>query len=163
MLAEQVFSQKVIDQLEFWLAKYPKDQRQSAVIPGLHILQDENGGFLTTVLMDQLADYIGMPEIAVYEVATFYGMYDLEVVGKNKINVCDNISCVLNGANEIIEHISSRLSIKPGETTEDGRITLKRVECQGACCGAPMLEVNQKFYENLTIESVDKIIDSLEA
>jgi len=163
MVVEQIFSQEVIDQLEFWLAKYPADQRQSAVIPGLHVLQNAHGGFLTTSLMDSLADYIGMPKIAVYEVATFYGMYDLSPVGKHKLNVCNNISCMLNGAGEIIEHISKRLNIKPGETTKDGRITLKTVECQGACCGAPMLEVDEVFYEKLTTVAVDKIIDNLES
>ena len=163
MTVEQSFSQEIMDQLEFWLAKYPTDQRQSAVIPGLHVLQNRNDGFLTTSLMDSLAAYIGMPKIAVYEVATFYGMYDLNPVGKHKLNVCDNISCMLNGAGEIIKHISKRLEIKPGETTKDGRITLKTVECQGACCGAPMLEVDEVFYENLTTEAVDKIIDNLES
>ena len=163
MVVEQSFSQEIIDQLEFWLAKYPGDQRQSAVIPGLHVLQNMQGGFLTTDLMDSLAAYIGMPKIAVYEVATFYGMYDLSPVGKHKVNVCDNISCMLNGAGEIIDHISKRLSIKPGETTKDGQITLKTVECQGACCGAPMLEVDEVFYEKLTTEAVDKIIDNLES
>jgi NADH-quinone oxidoreductase subunit E len=163
MEVEQRFSQEIIDQLEFWLAKYPADQRQSAVIPGLHVLQNAHDGFLTTSLMDSLATYIGMPKIAVYEVATFYGMYDLNPVGKHKVNVCDNISCMLNGSSDIIDHISKRLNIKLGETTKDGLITLRAVECQGACCGAPMLEVDEVFYEKLTTEAVDKIIDNLES
>ncbi len=159
----EIFSdQNVLDQLEKWVAKYPKEQRQSAVIPGLHVIQKANGGHLTVELMQKLAAYLDMPEASVYEVATFYGMYDLTPVGRHKLNVCDNISCMLNGAETIIQHIENRLGVKVGQTTQDGRVTLRTVECQGACCGAPMLEVDEVFYENLTPEKVDQIIDSLE-
>lgn len=162
MSKTELFSKEVQDKLEWWLAKYPADQRGSAIIPGLHVVQDAHNGSLTTALMDDLAAYLRVERADVYEVATFYGMYDLNPVGRHKLNVCDNISCMLNGAGEIIKHIEKRLNIKKGQTTADGRITLRTVECQGACCGAPMLEVDKVFYENLTIEKVDAIIDGLE-
>ena len=112
--------------------------------------------------MEKLAQYLEVPQASVYEVATFYSMYDLQEVGRHKLNVCTNLSCMLNGAKKIMTHIENRLGIKAGETTADGRITLRSVECQGACCGAPMLEVDKVFYENLSIAKVDQIIDSLE-
>lgn len=158
----ELFSKAVQEKLEWWLAKYPAEQRRSAIIPGLHVVQESNGGYLTTEIMNDLADYLRVERADVYEVATFYGMYDLKPVGRHKLNVCDNISCMLNGAGELIKHIEKRLNIKKGQTTADGRITLSTVECQGACCGAPMLEVDKVFYENLTIEKVDAIIDGLE-
>ncbi|MCL4111807.1 UNVERIFIED_CONTAM: hypothetical protein GTU68_018063 [Idotea baltica] len=144
------------------LAKFPEDQKRSAILEGLHILQDENGGFLTDDLQTALAEYLGVSKVDVYEVSTFYCMYDLKPVGRHKLNVCTNVSCMLNGAYELLTHVEKRLGVKPGETTKDGRITLKEVECQGACCGSPMLEVDKVFYENLTIEKVNQIIDSLE-
>ena len=156
------FPAEITAQLEHWLTRYPKNQRQSAVIPGLHILQDYNGGYLTTRLMEQLAHFLEIPVASVYEVATFYSMYELEPVGRHKVNVCDNISCLLKGAKEIIAHIEKKLGITTGQTTKDGRITLQSVECQGACCGAPMLEVDKVFYENLTIDKVDQILADLE-
>lgn len=159
---QAVFSKKIVEKLEWWLAKYPKDQRQSAVIPGLHLLQDENEGYLTVELMDQLAEYLDMPKVAVYEVSKFYGMYEHEKIGKHKLNICTNIACMLRGSKEIIKHIENKLDIKMGQSTHDGKFTLRAVECQGACCGAPMLEVGKQFHENLTIEKVDKLLEGLE-
>ncbi|QWU99183.1 NADH-quinone oxidoreductase subunit NuoE [Francisella salimarina] len=144
------------------LSKFPADQRRSAILEGLHILQDQNGGYLTDDLQTALAEYLQVSKVDVYEVATFYCMYELKPVGRHKLNLCTNVSCMLNGAYDILAHIEKKLGIKPGETTKDGRITLKEVECQGACCGSPMLEVDKVFYENLTIEKVNQIIDSLE-
>jgi NADH-quinone oxidoreductase subunit E len=161
-MSKGIFPPEIENQLEHWLAKYPEDQRQSAVIPGLHIIQEYNGGHLTTELMDKLAEYIGMPRISVYEVATFYSMYHHEPVGRHVISLCTNISCMLNGAEKISAHIQNKLGIRPGETTSDGRITLKIVECMGACCGAPMLEVDKVYHENLTFEKVDQLLDALE-
>lgn len=155
------FPEHICAQLDEWLQKYPADQRQSAVLGGLLVLQDFNGGFLTETLMQQLAQYIDMPAISVYEVATFYSMYDLKPTGKHKISVCDNISCMLRGSEAIIQHLEKRCNVKAGHTSEDGQFTLKRVECMGACCGAPMLEVNKQFHENLTVVKVDEIIDNL--
>lgn len=159
--SSKIITKDIAEKLEWWLAKYPEDQRQSAVIPGLHVLQDKNGGHLTVEVMDELAEYIGMPKIAVYEVATFYGMYEHQPIGRHKVNICTNISCMLNGSREIIAHIEKKLGIKMGQSTEDGRFTLRTVECQGACCGAPMLEVDKEFHENLTIEKVDQLLDKL--
>lgn len=158
----QIVSAAVIEDIDRVVSKFPADQKRSAIIESLHILQDANGGYLTDELQTALADYLGVSKVDVYEVSTFYSMYCLEPVGKHKLNVCTNVSCMLNGAYEIVEHIGNKLGIKPGQTTKDGRITLKEVECLGACCGSPMLEVDKVFHENLTIEKVDKIIDGLE-
>lgn len=144
------------------LAKYPDDQRQSAVMAALTITQDANGGWLTRELMDAVADYLGMPAIAVYEVATFYSMFQTKPVGRNNVAICTNVSCMLRGADDIVEHVENKLGVKLGESTEDGRIYLKREEeCLAACCGAPMMMVNHEYYENLTRDQVDEILDGL--
>lgn len=149
-------------EIDKWVAKYPADRKQSAVIPALHIVQDENGGWLTKELMNAVADYLEMPHIAVYEVATFYSMYDLEPVGRHKVCVCTNISCLLRGSEQLSEHLKQRLKVNFGETTQDGKFTLKEVECLGACCGAPVVMVDKDYHENLTPEAIDKILDGLE-
>ena len=112
--------------------------------------------------MDQVADYLDMPPIAVYEVATFYSMYEHKPVGRHKICVCTNVSCMINGSDDIFEHLSNKLGIGFGEVTADGRFTLKEVECLGACGGAPMMQIGHTYYENLTPELVDQILDGLE-
>jgi len=150
-------------EIDKWLSKYPEDQRQSAVIAALTTVQHENGGSLTTALMDAVADYLQMPSIAVYEVASFYSMFDLQPVGRHKISVCTNISCMLCGGEKIVEHISSKLGIKLGETSADGKFTLNREEeCLAACAGAPMMVVDGHYHEYLTAEKVDAILDGLE-
>jgi len=154
-------SSDVLAKIDVWTAKYPDDQRQSAVIPALHIVQEDNDGHLTNELMDSVADYLGMPAISVYEVATFYSMYEHKPVGKNKLSVCTNISCMLRGSDEVLAHLKKRLDIGIGEITEDGIFSIKEVECLGACGGAPMLELNKTFHENLTPEKLDEIIDSV--
>ena len=158
----ELISLEAREDIDRVLTKFPEDQKKSAILEGLHILQDQNGGFLTDDLQTALAEYLDVSKVDVYEVATFYCMYDLAPVGKHKLNVCTNVSCMLNGAYELLSHIEKKLDIKPGQTTKDGRITLKEVECQGACCGSPMLEVDKIFYDNLTVEKVNQIIDSLE-
>ena len=158
----ELISLEAREDIDRVLTKFTEDQKKSAILEGLHILQDQNGGFLTDDLQTALAEYLDVSKVDVYEVATFYCMYDLAPVGKHKLNVCTNVSCMLNGAYELLSHIEKKLDIKPGQTTKDGRITLKEVECQGACCGSPMLEVDKIFYENLTVEKVNQIIDSLE-
>ena len=158
---ESLFNADLRQQVDVWVAKYPVGQAQSAVIPALHILQDANGGWLSKPLMDALAVYLDMPAISVYEVATFYSMYELEPVGENKISVCTNISCQLCGSDEIVDHLKTRLGIGFGETTEDGKVTLKEVECLGACCGAPMLQLNRDYHENLTADKIDNLLDGL--
>lgn len=154
-------SPEVLKKIDVWTAKYPAEQRQSAVIPALHIVQEAYDGSLTTELMDAVAAYLEMPNISVYEVATFYSMFELKPVGANKISICTNISCMLRGSEDIVAHFKNRLGIGLGETTEDGKFTLKEVECLGACGGAPMLELHKKYYEDLTPEKVDKILDAI--
>jgi NADH-quinone oxidoreductase subunit E len=128
----------------------------------LRIVQDANDGSLTRELMDQVAAYLDMPPIAVYEVATFYSMYEHKPVGKHKVCVCTNISCMINGSDKIVDHMEKKLDVKLGGTTADGKFTLKEVECLGACGGAPMFQIGNKYYENLTPELVDSILDGLE-
>ncbi len=149
-------------EIDRWIAKYPPDQRQSACMPALRIVQEQNGGWLTNDLMDAVAEYLGMPPIAVYEVATFYSMYEHKPVGRHKICVCTNISCLLCGSDGIVEHLQNKLGIGFGEVTEDGKFSLKEVECLGACAGAPVMQIGRKYYENLTPEKIDSILDSLE-
>ena len=161
MTESNLLSAEVLAKIDVWTAKYPDEQRQSAVIPALHITQEANEGSLTTELMDAIASYLKMPNISVYEVATFYSMFELKPVGKNKISICTNISCMLRGSEEIVAHLKNKLGVGLGETTEDGKFTLKEVECLGACGGAPMMELHKKYYENLTPEKLDEILDAI--
>ena len=148
--------------IDTWLAKYPPDQKRSAVLAALTEGQHENRGYLTTALMDAVADYLDLPRIAVYEVASFYSMYETTPCGRNSVSVCTNVSCMLRGADDILAHIEGKLGITVGESTPDGRIFLKREEeCLAACCGAPMMQVNHVYHENLTVERVDAILDEL--
>lgn len=149
-------------EIDIWVAKYPADQKQSAVMAALRIAQEQNDGWLTTELMDAIAAYLEMEPVAVYEVATFYSMYELEPVGRHKICVCTNISCMLRGSDEVVEHLQNRLGIKLGETTDDGKFTLKEVECLGACVNAPVLELAKQYHEKLTPEKLDVLLDGLE-
>lgn len=148
--------------IDRWVSHYPEDQKRSAVMPALRIVQEVNGGHLTTQLMDEVADYLGMTPIAVYEVATFYSMYEHQPVGRHKICLCTNISCMLRGSDEILEHLETKLGVGVGEVTPDGRFSIKKVECLGACGGAPMMMIGKEYYENLTEASVDEILDGLE-
>ena len=157
-----LFTPEIRVEIDRWIAKYPEEWRQSAVMAALQIVQENNGGYLTQELMDQVAAYLDMPPIAVYEVATFYSMYELKPVGRHKVCVCTNVSCMINGSDKIVEHMEKKLGIKLGETTGDGKFTLKEVECLGACGGAPMFQIGTKYYENLTTELVDSILEGLE-
>ena len=148
--------------IDKWIAKYPPEQKQSAVMAALRIVQDQNGGYLTGELIEAIAEYLGMPSIAVYEVATFYSMYEMKPVGKYKICVCTNISCMLCGSDDVVQHLQNKLGIKLGQTTEYGMFTLKEVECLGACVNAPVLQVGNEYYENLTKEKLDKLIEGLD-
>jgi NADH-quinone oxidoreductase subunit E len=158
---EQLFNTDIRQQIDQWIAKYPSGQSQSAVIPALHILQDAHKGWLPEPLMDALATYLLMPTISVYEVATFYTMFELKPVGRHKISICTNISCLLNGSEQVVEHITSCLGAGLGETTSDGKFTIKEVECLGACCGAPMMQIDRDYHENLTVEKIDQILDGI--
>jgi NADH-quinone oxidoreductase subunit E len=151
------------EQIDAWLAKYPAEQRQSAVLHALHVVQLQNGGWVSRELMDAVADYLGMPRVLVYEVGTFYSMVELEPVGRHMVALCTNISCMLCGAESLVEHVEKKLGIRLGETTSDGRITLKcEEECLAACSAGPMMTVNGHYHEKLTPEKVDAILDGLE-
>jgi NADH-quinone oxidoreductase subunit E len=160
--AGAVLSEHVREEIDRWVAKFPPDRKRSAVISALHAVQHENKGFLTTPLMDAVAEYLGLPPIQVYEVATFYSMFEVKPVGRHHVSVCTNISCMLRGADDIVAHVEKKLGIKTGESTADGRIYLKREEeCLAACNNAPMLMVDHVYHENLTPDIVDKILDEL--
>lgn len=153
-------ARKEIDAL---VARYPADRKKSALLGALNIVQHENAGYLTTELMDEVATYLELAKIEVYEVASFYSMYELKPVARNNVAICTNISCMLMGAESIVAHVEKKLDIKLGESTPDGRIYLKvEEECLAACAGGPMMQVNHKYYENLTPEKVDEILDALE-
>ncbi len=162
MSAQQLLSAESRADIDRWIAKYPADRKSSAVMAALRIVQDQNGGWLTTELMDAVAEYLEMEPLAVYEVATFYSMYEHKPVGRHKICVCTNISCMLCGSDGVVEHLQNRLGIKLGETTEDQRFTLKEVECLGACVNAPMFSIGRDYYEKLTPEKIDAILDKLD-
>ena len=160
---ETLLSTHAREEIDEWLSRYPDDQKQSAVLAALRVVQHENQGYITTELMDAVADYLGMPRIAVYEVASFYSMFELKPCGRNHVAVCTNISCMLMGSDNIVQHIENKLGIKTGESTPDGRIFLKKEEeCLAACCEGPMMQVNHVYHVQLTPEKVDEILDSLE-
>jgi len=163
MSSETLLSEHVREEIDQWKSRFPEDRQRSAVIGALHAVQHENDGYLTPELMDAVADYLQLPSIQVYEVATFYSMFQTKPVGRHNVAICTNVSCMLRGADDLVEHVESRLGVKLGESTEDGRIYLKREEeCLAACCGAPMMMVDHKYYENLTKEQVDEILDGLD-
>ncbi|MCZ6525654.1 MAG: NAD(P)H-dependent oxidoreductase subunit E [Gammaproteobacteria bacterium] len=151
------------EEIDHWIVKYPPDQKQSAVLAAMRVVQHENNGYLTTELMDAVAAYLDMATITVYEIASFYSMLETEPVGRHNISVCTNISCMLRGSDEIVEHIERKLDIKTGESTSDGRFYIKQEEeCLAACCGGPMMMIDHKYYENLTTGMIDEILDKLD-
>ncbi|NNJ72554.1 MAG: NAD(P)H-dependent oxidoreductase subunit E [Enterobacterales bacterium] len=156
---ERLIPTEAIEELEYELTKYPANKRRSAVMAGLMIAQRCNNGYLSEELMNAVADYLGIPHVAAYEVATFYTMYNLKPVGEHVINVCTNISCMLRGSDKVMAHLEDRLAIKVGETTPDNKFTLFEVECAGACKDAPMFEMDEVYFENLTPEKIDQILD----
>jgi NADH-quinone oxidoreductase subunit E len=152
-------SPHVREEIDRWLAKFPPERRRSAVIAALHAVQHERG-YLTQPDMDAVAAYLGLPPIQVYEVASFYSMFETKPCGRHHVSVCTNISCMLCGGEEILAHVERRLGITVGESTPDGRFFLKaEEECLAACNGAPMMMVDHVYYENLTPEKVDRILD----
>ena len=157
-----VFSPEVYAAIDRWVGNFPPERKQSAVIPALHIVQDANGGWLSKELMDEVAVYLEMEPISVYEVATFYTMYSLKPIGRHKISVCTNVSCMLRGSDEIVAHLETKLGVRLGQTTLDGKFTLKEVECLAACGGAPMFQIGKHYYENLTPEKIDGILAKLD-
>ena len=156
-------SEHVREEIDHWIAKFPKDRQRSAVLGALHAVQHENQGYLTPALMNAVAEYLGLPPIQVYEVATFYSMFETKPVGRHSVSVCTNISCMLRGADQIVNHVEQKLGIKTGESTPDGKFYLKlEEECLAACCGAPMMMVDHHYHENLTPKKVDQILDAVE-
>ncbi|HGG58578.1 MAG TPA: NAD(P)H-dependent oxidoreductase subunit E [Gammaproteobacteria bacterium] len=149
-------------EIDDWLSRYPEDRRESAVLGALRAVQHEDH-YLSREMMDAVADYIGMPEIAVYEVASFYSMFNLEPVGRHEISICTNISCMLRGSDAVVDYIEKKLGVKLGESTPDGKFFLKKEEeCLAACCGAPMMQVDHVYHTDLTPEKIDEILDGLE-
>jgi len=155
-----VLSEHVREEIDHWRAKFPVDQQRSAVIAALHAVQHENHGYLTEESMAAVAGYLDMPVVQVFEVATFYSMFETKKVGRCSISVCTNVSCMLRGGEKLQQHIEQKLGIKVGESTADGKFYLKREEeCLAACNNAPMMMVNHRYYENLTPELVDEILE----
>lgn len=161
--SESVLDAHSHEEIDSWLKRYPPDQKQSAVLAALRAAQHQNDGFLTVELMDAVADKLEMPKIAVYEVASFYSMYETEPCAKHCIAICTNISCMLMGSETIVDHVEKKYGIKLGESTADGKIYLKvEEECLAGCDGGPMMQVDHCYHMKLTPEKVDKILDSLD-
>ncbi len=160
---EMTLSAHAREEIDELLSHFPAEQKKSALLGALNVVQHENNGFLTEELMEAVADYLELAKIEVYEVASFYSMYELKPVARNNVAICTNICCMLMGSQSIVDHVEKKLNIKIGESTEDGRIYLKKEEeCLAACAGGPMMQVNHVYYENLTPEKVDEILDGLE-
>ena len=158
----KVLTSQTIKEIDHWLGKFPKGKQRSAIIGSLHAVQHQNHGFLTSELMDAVAEYLDVPRIQVYEVASFYSMFQTKKVGKHEISICTNISCMLRGSDEILGYVEERLGISVGESTPDGNIFLKKEEeCLAACTGAPMMMVDHAYIEDLDIKKVDEVIDNL--
>lgn len=155
------FAAPALAEIEEIYARYPAEHRQSAMMPILHLAQKEFGGWLSQEALDYVADLMEIPAVRVYEVASFYTMYNLAPVGKYHIQVCTNLSCWLCDSDSIVGALKEKVELDPGQSTEDGRFTVSPVECLGACISAPMMQINDDYYENLTPEKVAEIIDSL--
>ncbi len=153
------FDKESLALVEKIIARYPPGKQKSALLPLLHMAQAEAGGWLSRETMDYVASLLKLQPVEVYEVATFYTMFNLQPVGNCVIEVCRTGPCWLNGAEEIIAHLEHRLQIKAGETTPDGKFTLKTVECLAACGNAPVMQAGIKYYENLDVEKIDAFLD----
>ena len=150
------------EEIDHWVAKFPAGRQRSAVIGALHAVQHENNGFLTPELMTAVAEYLQLPPIQVFEVASFYSMFETKPVGRHSISVCTNISCMLRGGDDILEHVEKRLGCKAGQSTADGKFYLKvEEECLAACCGAPMMMIDHVYHENLTPKKVDDVLEAV--
>ena len=148
--------------IDHWLGKFPADRKRSALIQGLWAAQEQNGGWLSDELIAAVANYLGIPPVWAYEDATFYAMFELRQVGRNSVSFCTNISCWLNGAEDLVAHAEQKLGVKLGETTSDGRVYLRcEEECVAGCCGAPVAVVNGHYHEKLTPAKVDELLDGL--
>ena len=158
-----VLSDKTRAHIDHWLAKFPPERKRSAVLQGLHAAQEQNQGWLSDELIAAVAKYLDLPFVWAYEVASFYSMFETKKVGRNNVAICTNISCWLNGADDIVRHCEKKLGIKHGESTPDGRVYLKKEEeCLAGCAGAPMMVINGHYHERLTLDQVDALLDGLE-
>ena len=153
------FNSETLDIVNRIIKRYPQGKQKSALLPVLHIAQSENNGWLSSETMDYVASLLGIQPIEVYEVATFYSMFNLQPVGNCVIEVCHTGPCWMNGAYELLAHFEKRLGIKSGETTSDGKFSLKTVECLAACGNAPVIQVGTEYHENLTIQKADELLD----
>jgi NADH-quinone oxidoreductase subunit E len=157
------FSTDTLGLIKRIIGRYPKGKQKSALLPVLHIAQSENNGWLSSEIMDYVASLLDIEPIEVYEVASFYSMFNLQPVGNCVIEVCQTGPCSLKGSEELLSHYQVRLGIKVGETTSDGKFTLKTVECLAACGNAPVVQVGTQYYENLTIQKADELLDQWQA
>ncbi|MBF0246856.1 MAG: NADH-quinone oxidoreductase subunit NuoE [Alphaproteobacteria bacterium] len=155
------FTAENLEKAKAILAKYPEGREASATMPLLTLAQRQNANWLPRAAMDVVADMVGLPPIRVYEVATFYTMYNLKPVGKHHVQVCTNISCLIKGSDDVFKVCKKKLGVGNGETTPDGLFTLQEVECLGACVNAPMMQIGDDFYEDLTPETTEKVLDAL--
>ncbi len=155
-------SDKTRAHIDLWLTKFPVDRKRSAVLQGLFAAQEQNGGWLSDEIIAAVAKYLDLPPVWAYEVATFYTMFETKKVGRNNVAFCTNISCWLNGAEDLVAHAETKLGCKLGESTADGRVYLKREEeCVAACCGAPVVVINGHYHEKLDATKVDALLDGL--
>lgn len=157
------FSAEALAECDKIIKRYPEGKQKSSLLPILHIAQAENEGWLSPATMDKVAEIIGITPVEVYEVASFYSMYNLKPVGKCVLEVCRTVPCWLNGAEELVSYLEKKLNIKTGETTKDGMFTIKTVECLGSCGTAPMLQCGASYHENLTNEKTDALLEQLKA
>jgi NADH-quinone oxidoreductase subunit E len=158
----QVLAAETRAHIDHWAAKFPPDRKRSALIQGLMAAQEQNQGHLTDELIVATAKYLDLPPVWAYEVATFYSMFETQQVGRNNVAFCTNISCWLNGAEDLVAHAEKKLGCKLGESTADGRIYLKREEeCVAGCCGAPVVVINGHYHEKLDTAKVDELLDGL--
>ena len=158
----RALSEHTRHEIDEWIGRFPTGKHRSAVLSALRFTQEQNNGFLTPELMDGVAEYLRLAPVQVYEVATFYSMFETHACGRHHVSICTNISCMLNGAEDLVAHCEKKLGIKLGESTPDGRIFLKKEEeCLAACTGAPMMMVDHVFHEYLTPDKVDQVLDEL--
>jgi NADH-quinone oxidoreductase subunit E len=153
-----LFSDDRLKQVQTIIERYPQGKQKSALLPVLHLAQDQSGGWLDVPVMDYVAGLLSLEPIEVYEVASFYSMFNLKPVGRYMFEVCQTGPCMLNGSDQIIAYIGEKLGITPGQTTSDGMFTLKTVECLGACGYAPIMQLGKNYREHLTKEKVDQLI-----
>jgi len=163
IVGESALTPHSVEEIRTWMSRYPAEHKQSAVLAALRVAQHQNQGYLTTELMDACAEMLEMPKIAVYEVASFYSMFETTPVGRHCVAICTNISCMLMGSLSVVEHVEKKYGIKLGESTADGRIFLKvEEECLAACTGGPMMQVDHVYHTQLTAEKIDAILDDLD-